>query len=379
MSRLLYVVAGEESGDILGARLMLALAAREPGIRFAGIGGARMQAAGLKASLFPMRELSLMGLAEVLPSLFRLAQRLDETAADIQAQAPAALVTIDAPAFTLRVAARVKGQLPIIHYVAPQVWAWRRRRVKKVARLVDRLLCLLPFEPPFFQAAGLDARFVGHPVLESGMDHGNGERFRAAHGIPPDAPLVAVLPGSRGGEIGRHMPAILETLRRVARPGLSVVVPAVAGQAERLRAAPWPVPAIVVEGTAARADALAAATAALCKSGTATLEVALAGCPMLVLYRVNPITAAIARRIITVRFASLVNLLEDRAVAPEFIQEQCVPDNLVPALSRLLDDPSAREAQRAGFRAALAKLAAPDGLAPSAAAAEAVLRALPAG
>lgn len=373
MSRLLYVIAGEESGDILGGRLMTALAARDPEIRFAGIGGARMQAAGLVQPLFPMRELSLMGLAEVVPSLLRLMRRLDETAADIAAKAPAALVSIDAPSFTLRVAKRVHGTVPVIHYVAPQVWAWRRHRVRKVARVVDRLLCLLPFEPPFFQAAGLDARFVGHPVLESGMDRGDGAKFRAAHGLAPDQPLVAVLPGSRGGEVARHLPVILECLRRVGRPGLGVVVPAVAGVAGRLRAASWPVPAIVVEGEGARADALAAATCALCKSGTATLEVALAGCPMLVLYRVNPLTATIARRLITVRFASLVNLLEDRAVAPEFLQERCTPELLAPALAALLEDPAARAAQRAGFRNALSKLAAPGGEVPSAAAAGAVL------
>jgi len=376
MTRTLYLIAGEESGDILGGRLMHALAARDPKMRFVGIGGLRMQEGGLKSSLFPMRELSLMGLAEVLPSIVRLKQRLDETVADIEATNPAALVTIDAPGFTLRVAARVHGRLPVIHYVAPQVWAWRRGRARKVARIVDRLLCLLPFEPPVFQAEGLDARFVGHPVLESGMDRGDGARFRAAHGLAPDTPLVAVLPGSRRAEVSRLLPSIFATLRRVDRLGLRVVVPTVAAVEQAVRAAPWPVDPIFVPAAAERADALAAATSALCQSGTATLEVALAGCPMLVLYRLNPLTSLIVRNIITVRFASLVNLLADRAVAPEFLQEYCNPDLMAPQLLRLLDDPAAREAQREGFREALAKLAAPGAVAPSEAAAEAVLDAL---
>jgi lipid-A-disaccharide synthase len=372
MTRTLYLIAGEESGDILGARLMAAITARDPGIRYAGIGGARMQAAGLERSLFPMRELSLMGLAEVLPSILRLKRRLDETLADIAARQPAALVTIDAPGFTLRVAARVHGSLPVIHYVAPQVWAWRKGRARKLARIVDRLLCLLPFEPEVFRAVGLDARFVGHPVMESGMDRGDGQKFRAAHGIAPDAPLVAVLPGSRHAEVSRLLPAIFETLRRVDRPGLRVVVPTVAAVDAEVRGAEWPVAPIFVDA-ATRAGALAASTAALCKSGTATLEVALAGCPMLVLYRLNPLTSLIARNIITVRFASLVNLLADREIAPEFLQEYCNPGLMAPELARLLEDPAAREAQRAGFREALGRLAAPGGVAPSEAAAAAVL------
>jgi lipid-A-disaccharide synthase len=370
---LLYLVAGEASGDILGARLMQAIAARDPAWNFAGIGGERMQAAGLGPSLFPMRELSLMGLAEVLPRVRSILRRLDETVTDIEARRPAAVVTIDAPGFTLRLAKRVRALgIPVIHYVAPQVWAWRQGRARKLAAKVDHLMCLLPFEPKFFAPYGLDARFVGHPVLESGMDAGNAARFRAQHGIDANATVLAVLPGSRGGEVTRHLPIFLETLRRVARPGLVLAVPTLPAVAAQVRAAAWPVPAVFV-APEDRADAFAASTAALCKSGTATLEVALAGVPMLVAYRVNPITAAIAKRLIKVRFASLVNLLADRAIAPEFIQHDCTPDLLAPALATLLDNPAAREAQRDGFRASLAQLAGPGGVAPSQAAASCVL------
>lgn len=370
---LLYLVAGEASGDILGARLMAAIATRAPVMRFAGVGGERMQAAGLGASLFPMRELSLMGLAEVLPKVFSILRRLDETVADIAAKRPAAVITIDAPGFTLRLAKRVKALgIPVIHYVAPQVWAWRRGRARTLAQKIDHLLCLLPFEPQFFAPYGLDARFVGHPVLESGLDQGDAARFRTAHGIGPDTTVLAVLPGSRGGEVARHLPVFIDTIRRLAPRDLVLAIPTLPAVAAQVRAAAWPAPAIFVPPDA-RADALAASTAALCKSGTATLEVAMANCPMLVAYRVNPITAAIGRRIITVKYASLVNLLADRPVAPEFLQEYSAPDVMAPVLARLLDDPTAREEQRAGFRESLAKLAAPGGRPPSEAAAEAVL------
>lgn len=370
---LLYLVAGEASGDILGARLMAALSARAPGTRFAGVGGERMQAAGLGASLFPMRELSLMGLIEVLPKVLSILRRLDATVADIAAKRPAAVVTIDAPGFTLRLAKRVRALgIPVIHYVAPQVWAWDRGRAKTLAKKIDHLLCLLPFEPDFFRPYGLDARFVGHPVLESGLDQGDAARFRLAHGIGADTAVLAVLPGSRGGEVARHLPAFIDTIRRMAPRDLVLAIPTLPSVEAQVRAAAWPARAVFV-APEARADALAASTAALCKSGTATLEVAMAGCPMLVAYRVNPITAAIGRRLITVKYASLVNLLVDRAVAPEFIQEQCSADAMAPELARLLDDPAARDEQRAGFRESLAKLAAPDGRPPSAAAADAVL------
>ncbi len=370
---LLYLVAGEASGDILGARLMTALAARAPAMRFAGIGGEHMQAAGLEASLFPMRELSLMGLAEVLPKVLCILRRLDQAVADIAARRPAAVVTIDAPGFTLRLARRVKALgIPVIHYVAPQVWAWRRGRAKTLARKIDHLLCLLPFEPEFFVPYGVDARFVGHPVLESGLERGDAGKFRAAHGIRAEATVLAVLPGSRGGEVARHLPVFIDTIHRVLPRDLVLAIPTLPAVEAQVRAAAWPARAVFVPPEA-RADALAASTAALCKSGTATLEVALAACPMLVAYRVNPITAAIGRRLITVKYASLVNLLADRAVAPEFIQEQCAADAMAPALARLLDSAAAREEQRTGFRASLAMLAAPSGATPSGAAAEAVL------
>jgi lipid-A-disaccharide synthase len=372
---LLYLVAGEASGDILGARLMAALAARDPGLRFAGVGGPRMQDEGL-VSLFPMEELSLMGLAEVLPSLARLIRRMGETEADIAAKRPAALVTIDAPSFTLRLAGRVRPKgVRVIHYVAPQVWAWRPWRVKRIARVVDRLLCLLPFEPAFFGGAGIDARFVGHPILE-GAVAGDAAAFRARHGLGEDRRILAVMPGSRGGELARHLPVFGEAIARLRAqvPALAPVALSLPRHQQRIAAA-WPdVPVITTD--ADKRDALAAAAVALVKSGTSSLEVALAGVPQVVAYRVNPLTAAIVRRIVRVRHASLVNILAATPAIPELLQENCTGERLAEALLPLLEGGAEAAAQHRAYTEAREALSPPGGLRPSEAAAEAVLAAL---
>ena len=212
---LIYLIAGEQSGDTLGARLMRAIAASRPDIEFAGIGGAAMADAGL-ASLFPMRDLALMGLLEVLPRLRQLSGRLRQTVADIAARRPDVVVTIDSPGFTLRVLRAIAPSgVKRAHYVAPQVWAWREHRVKHYPGLWDRLLCLLPFEPAFFARHGLAATFVGHPVLESGADTGDAARFRARHGLTPDARSLIVMPGSRRTEVSRMLPLLGATLSRL--------------------------------------------------------------------------------------------------------------------------------------------------------------------
>ena len=374
-----YLVAGEASGDVLGARLMARLREHRPGLSFAGVGGERMAEQGLE-SLFPMRELALMGLLEVLPNLRSLSRRLDQTVADIAARRPGVLVTIDSPGFALRVAARVKPLgIPVVHYVAPQVWAWRPWRVRKIAKRVDRILALLPFEAPFFEKAGIPVTFVGHPVLESGADAGDAARFRAAHGIGAGERVVLVMPGSRRTEVGRLLPVFGETLRRLeARlPGLRPVVPLAGPVEEAVRAgtAGWATPPILLRGVAEKHDAYAAAEAGLIKSGTSSLEVALAGVPMAVGYKVNPVTAEIVRRLMTVRHASIVNLLADAPIIPEFLQERCEPGLLSAELERLLTDPAARAAQREGFARVMGMLRPPQGR-PSEAAAEAVLAAL---
>jgi len=376
---LIYLIAGESSGDVLGARLMQAIALRRPDTTFAGIGGEAMAAHGLR-SLFSIGDLALMGLLEVLPRLRQLNHRLQQTTSDIATRRPDVLVTIDSPGFTLRVLRAVAPLgIPRAHYVAPQVWAWRQSRVRHYHGLWDRLLCLLPFEPPFFARHKLPATFVGHPVLESGADTGDAARFRARHGIPDAACLVTLMPGSRRTEVSRLVPVLGAALQRAAAhiPNIQPVVPLAGPVADAVRrgASGWSTQPIMVSEAEDKHDGFAASAAALTKSGTATLELAMAGVPMLVTYRVNPLSAAIARRLITVQYASLINLLADAAVVPELIQDACTADKLAGALQRLLSDPAAADAQRMACQAVLQQLRPPCGL-PSEAAAAAVLELL---
>ena len=373
MSRI-YIIAGEQSGDVLGARLIRALRAERDGLEFSGIGGPRMEELGFN-SLFPMRELAVMGLLEVLPKVLRLRRRLQETIADIKSTKPDVLVTIDSPGFTLRVL-RACPEIKRVHYVAPQVWAWKPKRVHEFPGLWDRLLCLLPFEPEWFAKHGLEGRFVGHPVLESGADTGRADRFRARHNIAADAPVLILMPGSRRSEVPRLLPVFAHTLELLAPrlPGLVPVVPVASAVADTVRAATsgWKVPPVIVTDLDDKHDAYAAASAALTKSGTSTLELALAGVPMAVTYRVNPLTAMIARRMIKIPHVAMVNLLAGRRLVPELLQEDCTAEKLAATVEQLVRDPAVAQAQRDGFGAVMASLR-PSGMLPSTAAAREVL------
>jgi lipid-A-disaccharide synthase len=370
---LVYLVAGEQSGDVLGARLMAALRAARPDIEFAGVAGPRKQAQGVK-SLFPMQDLAVMGLAEVLPRLLLLRRRMRETVADIEALRPDVVVTVDSPGFGLRLLKRVP-RFRRVQYVAPQVWGWRESRVKNFPGLWDRLLCLLPFEPQFFAGHNLAASFVGHPVLESGADRGDAASFRQRHGIAA-AKLLILMPGSRHSEVSRLLPvyrAALEILR-ARLPDLQVAIPLSANVADSVRheVAGWSRPPILVTDIADKHDAYAAANAAITKSGTSTLELALAGVPMAVAYRVHPVTAALVRRMLTLPHVAMVNVLAGRQVVPELLQENCTPEKLADAAAALIGDAAAVAAQREAFRAIVASLA-PAGRLPSQAAAAEVL------
>jgi len=367
-----YLIAGEQSGDVLGARLMDALRRARPDLEFAGIGGPLMAQRGF-STLFPMHELAVMGLLEVLPRIRRLSRLMRETVADIRTRRPDVLVTIDSPGFNLRVLKQIEG-IKRVHYVAPQVWAWRSHRVREFPGLWERLLCLLPFEPAWFAKHGLEARFVGHPVLESGADQGNAARFRATHSIPSEAPVLILMPGSRRSEVPRLLPVFGKTLSLLAEtvPGIVPVIPVASAVAETVRraVAHWPVQPVIVTALADKHDAYAAASVALTKSGTSTLELALAGVPMAVTYRVNPITAAMARRMIRIPHVAMVNLLAGRELVPELLQQDCRPDRLADTVRRLLAEPDAAQAQRDGFRAVIDSLRVPEGLPSDAAAAE---------
>ena len=356
---LIYLIAGEQSGDVLGARLMRAILRRSPDAAFAGIGGAAMEALGL-TSLFPMGDLALMGLLEVLPKLRVLRARLAQTTADIAARKPDVVVTIDSPGFTLRVLRAIRPLgIPRVHYVAPQVWAWRENRVKNFPGLWEKLLCLLPFEAAFFARHGLPAQFIGHPILEIGCGKGDAARFRARHGIDPDARILIVMPGSRRTEVRRLLPILEATLDRLPEKMIPVI-PLAGPVADfvTFHARAWKTLPVLIAGEQDKFDAFAAASAALTKSGTSSLELALAGVPMVVTYRLNPITHAIVKQMATVKYASLLNLLAGREIVPELLQYQGTPAKLAAALGRILTPEGAAE-QRAAFAAPLALLRAP--------------------
>ena len=377
---LVYIIAGEPSGDALGGRLMAALRERSAGaLSFAGIGGERMAEQGLK-SLVPLHELAVMGVAEVLPRARLILRRVKETVAEIRRLKPAAVVTIDSSGFTWRVAQRLRQggetDLPLIHYVAPMVWAWRAGRARRMARWYDHLMVLLPFEPPYFAKAGLACSYVGHPVVESGAERGDGAGFRRRHGIAPEAPLLAVLPGSRRGEVGRLLPPFAGAVERLARrhPDLRLVVPVTETAAAQVAAdvAGWAAPAVVVRGEREKYDAFAASNAAMAASGTVALELALAGVPALVAYRLNPLTHWLLRRIVKVDYIHLLNLILGREVVPELIQGDCEPERLAATVESLLGDETRARAQIGACREALRQLGLGD-LSPSRRAADIVL------
>lgn len=374
---LIFLIAGEPSGDALGARLMAALK-RLAGerVRFAGVGGPLMQAEGL-SSLFPISDLAVFGVAEVVPRIPKILRRVRQTAAAVRGLAPDAVVSIDSPDFCTRVWRRVRGRgIPLIHYVAPTVWAWRPGRARKLAALLDHLLVLLPFEPAAFERAGLSCSFVGHPVTEGGAGGGDGAAFRARHGIDGAAPLVSVLPGSRTGEIGRLLPPFADAVAILKDrfPDMAVTIPAVPEHAARIEALceNWPVAPHIVTGEAEKFDAMAASDTAMAASGTVALELALARVPTVIAYRLHPLTWAVASRMVRVDYVNIVNLLLDRPAVPELLQDACTGAALAEAVAELLENEQSRTAQLAAAEQAMAMLSPPDGT-PIARAAEAVL------
>lgn len=360
----IYLIAGEPSGDLLGGRLMAALRERlGDGVTFSGIGGETMAGEGL-SSLFPMTELSVMGLVEVLPRIPRILKRVGQTISDIETKRPDALITIDSWGFNGRIHKGLKQRgsaVPRIHYVAPMVWAWKSGRTKTLARVLDLLLTLLPNEPAWFEKEGLKTLHVGHPVIEGPAAQGDGVAFRTRHGFATDRKLLCVLPGSRHSETAKLLEPFRETMAILARrfPDLAVVVPTVETVAEEVARAvrDWPLPTVVVRGPE-KYDAFAACDAALAASGTVALELAMARLPAVITYKVSPVSAFVATRFLglSLKFVTLVNILVDEAVMPELLQDDCRPDKLAAAVEHLLTDEAARALQAAGAHRALEKL-----------------------
>ncbi|WP_448326168.1 lipid-A-disaccharide synthase [Sulfitobacter sp. M13] len=347
-----FIVAGEPSGDRLGGALMAGLKSLRPDITFEGIGGTDMAAEGL-ASRFDMSELSVMGITEILPKYRSLMARINETAQAVVDAKPDVMITIDSPDFSLRVAKRVKAVSTIrtVHYVAPTVWAWRPGRAKKMAQFIDHVLALFPFEPPLMAAEGMACDFVGHPVVgEKIASHREAAAFRQAHEIG-DAPLLLVLPGSRRSEVARLSDVFGEAVAGFAKthPEARVVIPAAGPVAEAVIAQTkdWTVRPIVLDprvGT--RADnvamkraAFAAADIALAASGTVSLELAAASLPMVIAYRMNWLSFRLIKAMALIDTVTLVNLVSDTRVVPEFLGPDCTPQKIAGGLEHVFAHP----------------------------------------
>ena len=377
-TQLIYLIAGEPSGDAIGALLMRALIKlTNNNIEFYGIGGPKMVGSGL-SSLFPMQELSVIGLTEIIPKLPNLINRINQTVIDIIKTQPKVIITIDAPDFCFRVAKRLKkSKIPIIHYVAPSVWAWRSSRAKEMVKHYNHILTLLPFEPPYFTEAGLPSTFVGHPVLESEAVSANADRFLKEYNINKNKKIVILLPGSRVGEIRQHLSIFLDTflkLKKIIPDVYAVLIanettfPLISKSAEN-----WPFSHTIINDELKKFDALASGDIALAASGTVSLELACVGTPSIITYRINPFSAWLAKQLIKVKYANLVNLILDREAIPEFIQKGCNSDNLSKKLSNLLLSPLVIRQQKADYEIALNSLKSKNSNKPSISAAKIIL------
>ena len=350
------LVCGEPSGDQLGAQLMAGLKKLAGDrLKIVGVGGPAMAREGLQ-SLFPLDATAVMGLREVVPAIPRILARVKQAADYAVEIHPDALVLIDSPDFTHRIARAVKRRDPSIrtvNYVAPQVWASRAYRAKAMARYFDLILALFPFEVPFFEKYGLKSAFVGHPVIERRSRMTGGDAFRSRLGIGADAPLLALLPGSRTSEIRFIFPVFRAAVELLARkiPGLVTILPTVPHVARRVReaASGWPTPLHIVESEDDKFAAFDAADVALAASGTVTAELALSRTPMVVAYRVGAITFALAHWLMTAPYMTLINILLERRAVPEFKQYEATPETLAREVARLFTDEAARDAQIAAM------------------------------
>ncbi len=342
-----YLVAGEASGDLLGSRLMRALKSQTNNdIAFYGVGGETMQAEGLN-SLFDIKDLSVMGFMEVLPSIPKILRHLKEIITDIKQIQPDVVLTIDSYSFSVRVHQALKKvnlDIPHAHYVAPQVWAWKKGRTKTLPKWIDHLFCLLPSEPDYFTPYGLPTTFVGHPVIEGGADKGDALKFRTQYHLAPERPVLVLLPGSRKNEIKTLLPLFMQTAEKLAEKhsNLFVAVPTVQTVVDKIteQMKDWKIPHAVILGEKARYDAFASASIALAASGTVSLELAMAKVPHLIAYRLNALTAILARHILKIKYVNLINLLQDKAVIPELLQENCTVEKLLETAENLFQNPT---------------------------------------
>ena len=359
MAKRIFIIAGEASGDFLGSQLLQSLQKKIHHLEIHGIGGQQMQTAGLQ-SLFPMTDLSVMGISEIVPSLFKILKRIKQTKDIIKELKPDLLITIDSPGFCFKIAKFAKQiGIPVLHYVAPSVWAWRPGRAKKLAKKIkiDHLLCLLPFEPPYFTMHGLPATFVGHPITEVTLP--DDSDFRKNLNIAKESTLVCLLPGSRKNEVKQHLEIFLKAVAKLSLTRrIEMVIPTLP------HLVPYILPLLqdatisikLVTSVEEKWQAFMQSSVALAASGTVSLELAYVGVPQVIAYKVSKITYLLAKWLVKVKYASLVNILNQQMIVPEYLQNQCTVENLAFQLENILSNSSYQKQQRNGFVLAINQL-----------------------
>ena len=351
-----YLIAGEPSGDLLGSRLMRALRQKTDGkVEFFGLGGDTMEAEGLKP-IFDISDLSIMGLVEVIPSIPKVLRHLKNTIADIERIKPDIVITIDSWSFCSRVhkaLRKLKLGIPQLHYVAPQVWAWKKKRARTMYKYIDALMTLLPQEPKYFTPHKLETVFVGHPVIESEVLRADGAAFCRRFNIPADKKIVAILPGSRKTEVSKLLPVFLESARQLLKQDQNFyfVIPTVRTVSQMVKdmSKDSGLPLQIVETQEDRYNAFQASCAAIAASGTVALELAICHIPHLIAYRVSGLTAWIAARFLKIQFVNLTNIMLGRLVVPELLQEQCTAGNISRTIQELLKQGDLYEREQEGF------------------------------
>lgn len=352
----IYLIAGEPSGDLLGSRLMRALKEKTGGqVSFFGLGGDTMEREGLKP-LFDISDLAVMGLAEVIPSIPLVLKRIEQTIEDIKAHQPDIVITIDSWSFCSRIHKKLRRLdlgIPQMHYVAPQVWAWKKHRAKTMYHYVDELLTLLPQEPPYFIKHHLKTIFVGHPVIESEALTADGAAFRHKFNISEDKQIISILPGSRKTEVAKLLPDFLKAaeLLQESNPDIFFALPTVKTVAKRVKeyVKKSKLPMVVLETEADRYNAFQASSAAIAASGTVALELAICNIPHIIAYKVSPLTYFLAKHLVKIKYVNLTNILLNKPVVPELLQENCTPEKIVREIHELLKNGQAYEKQMEGF------------------------------
>ena len=351
----IYLVAGEPSGDLLGARFMRAMRRKEKNVEFFGVGGDAMEAEGL-TPLFDISDLAVMGLTEVIPSIPKVLRHIKETVADIKKVQPDVVITIDSWSFSSRIhkaLRKLKLGIPQVHYVAPQVWAWKKKRARTMYKYIDCLLTLFPYEPKYFTPYKLDARFVGHPVIESEVVTASGDDFRKKFNIPENKKIITLLPGSRKNEVSSLLPVFVEAAQELHErdKDFYFVLPTVKTVSHMVKdmLQNTPLPILVLENEQDRYGAFRASAAAIAASGTVALELAICDIPHIIAYKVAPLTAFLAKKFLHIQFVNLSNILLGREIIPELLQERCVKGNIRNYILELLRHEDLYNRQMEGF------------------------------